>query len=157
MRITKYNTKVNRSTARPELVKEKAFNYSACKRLNSPSAIVTVLNKLFDLENQTDEYVYMLTANIKMDINGIFEIGHGAYDFCHVHTRELFSKALLYGAYGIVLVHNHPSGDPYISCEDEALTKTLLEGCNLLGLKLIDHIVVGHGKFLSFQEEGYLE
>ena len=157
MRITRYNTKINRETSRIELVREKAVNYSSYKKLDSPELVTKALNELLDLQNMSEEYLYMLTLNSKSDISGIFEIGHGTMDACFSSPREIFSKALLVGAVGIILAHNHPSGYSEPSMADFSLTRRIMEAGKLLNVEQLDHIVVGNNCYLSLCEEGILE
>jgi DNA repair protein RadC len=72
-----------------------------------------------------------------------------------VHPRELFKTALLSSAAAIILVHNHPTGDPTPSREDIEITRRLKEAGEILGVKLLDHIVIG-SSYISFVERGLL-
>lgn len=157
MRITKYTTKINRETMRTELVKEKAVNYKAYKKLSNPQLIVNALNDLFDMQNMAEEYIYMLTLNTKSDITGIFEIAHGTIDSCITSPREIFNKALLVGATGLILVHNHPSGYVEASVHDTTLTRRIKESGKLLNVELLDHIIIGDNCYYSFCEDGILD
>jgi DNA repair protein RadC len=73
-----------------------------------------------------------------------------------VHPREVLGPALRIRAAALVVVHNHPSGDPEPSPEDCALTDRLRDGCRLLGLELLDHVVVARDGFVSLRERGLL-
>jgi DNA repair protein RadC len=73
-----------------------------------------------------------------------------------VHPREVFRAAIIAGAAGVILVHNHPSGDPTPSADDRAVTRQLVEAGRLLDLPVYDHVVVGRGSYLSFAEAGLL-
>ena len=73
-----------------------------------------------------------------------------------VHPREVFKTALLSNAAAVLLIHQHPTGDPSPSGEDIAITKRLKEAGELLGLKVLDHIIVGEGEYLSFVEKGLI-
>ena len=72
------------------------------------------------------------------------------------HPREIFRFAIEASANSIVLVHNHPSGDPQPSQEDVRATKQLIEAGNHIGIKVLDHVVIGDGIFVSLQEEGFI-
>lgn len=72
------------------------------------------------------------------------------------HPREIFRFAIEEGANSIVLVHNHPSGDPQPSQEDIRATKQLIEAGNHIGIKVLDHVVIGDGIFVSLKEEGFI-
>ncbi len=80
----------------------------------------------------------------------------GSISSCPANPRELFSKALLCDASYVIVLHNHPSGDPAPSEEDLWITKKLHAAGNLLGIPLLDHIVIGDHRYISFKEEGYL-
>ena len=142
---------------RTELVKEKAVNYKTYKKLSNPQLIVNALNDLFDLQNMAEEYIYMLTLNSKSDITGVFEIAHGTVDSCMTSPREIFNKALLVGAVGVILAHNHPSGYVEASIPDTALTRQIKEAGKLLNVELLDHIIIGDNCYYSFCEDGVLD
>ena len=156
MRITSYNVKINRETKRSELIKEKAVNYSAYKKLQCAEHIVNALNDLLDLQNMAEEYMYLLTLNTKGDITGIFEISHGTVSNCLVSPREIFNRALMIGATTIILVHNHPSGYPEPSHDDILLTERVKKAGELIGIELLDHIIIGDKCFISFRKEEIL-
>ena len=73
-----------------------------------------------------------------------------------VHPREVFKAAMLANAAAIVLAHNHPSGDPTPSPDDMALTRRLVDAGRLIGVDVLDHIVIGDGRHVSFRERGWL-
>ena len=156
MRITKYTTKINRESMRTELVRERAVNYKACKKIDSPQLVVNAMNDLFSLQNMAEEYIFMLTLDVKVNITGVFEIAHGTVDSCVASPREVFNKALLAGATAIILVHNHPSGNVEVSAEDIAFTKRIKEAGKLLNVELLDHIVIGDDCYYSFNDAGIL-
>jgi DNA repair protein RadC len=79
----------------------------------------------------------------------------GGYDRDVIDPSPVFASALLSGCAGLVLYHNHPSGDPNPSAEDLAVTKRIDDGCKLLGLRLADHLIIGtRGRYCSLQERG---
>lgn len=156
MELTSYNMKINRKTNRSELIKEKTLDYSTCKKLQSPELIVEALNNLLDLQDMAEEYIDLLTLNRKNDMTGIFEISHGTVSNCLVSPREIFSRALMIGATGIILVHNLPSGYPEPSREDIRITERIKKAGELIGIELLDHIIVGDKCFISFRKEKIL-
>lgn len=81
-------------------------------------------------------------------------VAEGVEDGCLVDPREVFSVALATGASGLVLAHNHPSGDVKPSEDDIALTERAVEAGRLLGIWVVDHLVVGAGRYLSMAERG---
>lgn len=85
------------------------------------------------------------------------DISTGSLTASIVHPRELFNPAIKESAAAMILVHNHPSGDPTPSREDIDLTKRLRDAGELLGIKILDHIVIGDGRHISLAEMGYLK
>lgn len=73
-----------------------------------------------------------------------------------ITPRELFIEALQKNAVSIVLMHNHPSGDPTPSREDILITKRILDAGALIGIELLDHIIIGNNQYMSFREEALL-
>jgi DNA repair protein RadC len=73
-----------------------------------------------------------------------------------VHPREVFKTALISNAAALVLIHNHPSGDPSPSSEDIAITRRLKEAGDLLGIKVVDHVIVGTDGMVSLLERGVM-
>lgn len=84
------------------------------------------------------------------------EISHGTLSSALVHPREVFAPALLRRAAAVVVAHNHPSGDPEPSADDRTTTRRLQRAGRLLGIELLDHVVIGAGRFVSFLEQGWL-
>ncbi len=80
-------------------------------------------------------------------------VTRGLLDSSLIHPREVFRPAVGEGAAGIILVHNHPSGDPTPSAEDRAVTKQLAEAGRALGIPILDHVVVGAGAYASLADE----
>jgi DNA repair protein RadC len=83
-------------------------------------------------------------------------VTRGTADTSLVHAREVFREAVREGASGVILVHNHPSGDPRPSPEDRAVTQQLHRAGNVVGIPVLDHVIVGDGRFVSMAEEGLL-
>jgi DNA repair protein RadC len=83
-------------------------------------------------------------------------IADGGLTTVTVLPREAFAPVLREGVPGVVFVHNHPSGDPEPSRDDVNLTRTLCEAGGVLGVRVIDHVIVGHGRYASFAERGLL-
>ena len=74
-----------------------------------------------------------------------------------VHPREVFKPAIKKSANSIILIHNHPSGDIKPSKDDILITNRLIESGNILGIKVLDHLIIGDGQFLSFKEKKYFK
>ncbi|PIY60668.1 hypothetical protein COY95_00600 [Candidatus Woesearchaeota archaeon CG_4_10_14_0_8_um_filter_47_5] len=80
-------------------------------------------------------------------------ISVGTLDAAIIHPREVFKEAIKNSTHAIILIHNHPSGDPNPSPEDEAITRKLVSGGNLMHIQLLDHVIIGNSSYYSFKEE----
>lgn len=87
-----------------------------------------------------------------MILTSVFEISHGTVNMSVLTPREVFQKALLANAVGIVLLHNHPSGDCTPSKEDINVTKRLMEAGDIIGVNVLDHLVIGRPGHFSLKE-----
>jgi DNA repair protein RadC len=84
-------------------------------------------------------------------------VTRGIVDASLVHPREVFRAAVAESASGVILVHNHPSGDPAPSLEDRAVTRQMAAAGKALGIPVLDHVVVGHGRYASLAALGELQ
>ncbi len=114
-----------------------------------------VFNTFGFLRHETKEYFFALHLDGKNRICCIDEVSIGSLNQSIVHPREVFKTALLSSASAIILIHNHPTGDPTPSREDIEITKRLKEAGDLLGVRLLDHIIIGD-TFMSFSNKGLL-
>lgn len=151
MRITLYRSELDENKHNV-LVKENACNYQA-ESLSTPQSVADMLNNVFRLNRQAEEHVYMTALNTKGRLLGVFEISHGAASQSICSPREIFIRALLCGAAGIILAHNHPSGDVTPSKEDMAVYGNIKEAGKMIGVNLLDNIIVGD-TYYSFTEQG---
>jgi DNA repair protein RadC len=104
-----------------------------------------------------DERVIAVLLDVKQRPVAERTLAFGDAMGCAVSVRAVFALAVREGAVGIVLVHNHPSGDPTPSDEDRALTATLVSAGRVLGLPLVDHVIVGRSNAFSFLDAGLLD
>ena len=102
------------------------------------------------------EHFFVVFLNIKNRVLGIETISIGSLNQTIVHPRELFRNAIKKCAASVILVHNHPSGDPEPSSEDVKVTERILKAGEIVGINVLDHIVCGDGKFSSFKELGLI-
>lgn len=109
-----------------------------------------------ELRYQTKEHFMALLLSTKNHVIARAIISVGSLNASIVHPRELFREAIINSAAAIILIHNHPSGDPAPSQEDIALTKQLVEAGNLLNITVLDHVIIGDGKYVSFKEKGII-
>ena len=109
------------------------------------------------LRHGTHEEFLTILLNTKNRVIKTERIAEGSLTSAVVHPREVFASAIVNHAAAILVAHNHPSGDPYPSSEDRHLTKSLEEAGKTLGIPLMDHIVIGDGRYYSFREHGELD
>lgn len=151
MRINFYDTRLS-DDGRTILVKEKAVNYDI-EKADNPKDIVLMMQTLLHMDKLAEEHSYMLGLNNACKIIGIFFISKGTVNGSLMSARELYIRALIIGASMIIVCHNHPSGNAYASDSDIATTNKIREAGELLGIRLIDHIIIGDG-YYSFNENG---
>jgi DNA repair protein RadC len=109
-----------------------------------------------EMRHLTKEKIFLLMLDTKSKMIKDMEITSGTVNSCILSPREILLISLKYEAVNIIILHNHPSGDPTPSKEDIHSTKRLKEAGNLVGIKLMDHIIIGDNKYISLGEEGYL-
>jgi len=102
------------------------------------------------------EHFRALLLNAKNQVIGQEVISIGTLNSSAVHPRELFKSAIKRSAAALILVHNHPSGDPSPSREDVEVTRRLVEVGRLIGIEVLDHLVIGDNKFSSLKAKGLL-
>ena len=112
--------------------------------------------RLFDfLGRETKEHFWAVHLDSKNKMLCLDQVSTGSLNASIVHPREVFKSVLLSSA-AVLMIHNHPSGDPTPSREDIELTSRLKEASELLGIRLLDHIVIGEGRHYSFADQGIL-
>lgn len=122
--------------------------------LTSPGEVANYLMEEMRFYNK--EYFKIVLLNTKNQLISFEDISVGSLNASIVHPREIFHYPIKKSAAAIILVHNHPSGDPTPSREDLDVTKRLVEAGEILGIKVLDHIIVGEGRHLSFKEKGLI-
>lgn len=109
-----------------------------------------------DLRHRNQEVMKLLLLNSKAELIDETNISKGTVNASLVTPRELFVEALKKEAVSMILLHNHPSGDPTPSRDDVLTTKRISECGLLIGIELLDHIIIGNNCYVSFQEENLL-
>jgi len=107
-----------------------------------------------DMRHLTYEQVLLIMMDSKNKILKDLVISSGTVNASIMPTREVFVHAVQYEAVNIILLHNHPSGDPTPSAEDIRVTKRLADAGNLIGITLHDHIIIGDNRYISLKEQG---
>lgn len=135
------------------IVKEGLPDYMADKRINSSSDVYHLFSFL---ANETKEHFIAIHLDNKNKILCIDRVSTGSLTASIVHPREVMKSVMLSSAAALVLLHNHPSGDPTPSREDLDLTKRLKECCELMGVRCLDHVIVGSGSHVSLADRGII-
>src|SRR5206468_5643648 len=123
-------------------------------RIREPEDVARVFrNRLRDL--QVEEF-HLLALDSQSQVLRELMVTRGLLNSSLVHPREVFRAAIAEAAAGIIVVHNHPSGDPTPSAEDRAVTQQLAAAGRLLDLPLYDHVIIAGDRFVSFATTGLL-
>jgi DNA repair protein RadC len=109
------------------------------------------------LRDKKKECFFILLLDSKNRVIREERISEGTLTSALVHPREAFTPAIRESAASLILVHNHPSGDPTPSREDVEITRRLVDGGKLLGIGVLDHIIIGQGRYYSFADQGRLQ
>jgi len=122
--------------------------------LSSPEAVLNFVRvKLSGLTNEAFMVIYM---NVKNEVIEHSILQEGTVDNVAVYPRRIIETALSHHASGIILVHNHPSGNTMPSGEDRVLTQEIAEAANTLDIRVLDHLIVGKDGYFSFMENSLL-
>jgi len=135
-------------------VREDITNYlKTGTRYTAPSQVYETFRFLM---HETKEMFLTLHLDGKNRITCMDIVSVGSLNQSIVHPREVFKTACISNAAAILCIHQHPTGDPTPSAEDIAITRRLKEAGEIMGIKLLDHIIIGDGEYLSFVERGLL-
>lgn len=126
------------------------------ENIDSPEKMVSVVGD--EIKDLANECVLLANLNTKNQIINMSVISQGTISQSLLHPREIFNKAILSNASGVMLFHNHPSGDITPSKQDKDITEKIAFSGELLGIKLLDHIIVGAGnsEYFSFAKESLI-
>ncbi|MEM5831547.1 MAG: DNA repair protein RadC [Candidatus Aenigmatarchaeota archaeon] len=122
------------------------------KKIISPQDVFKLMKS--KLKDYSKEHFYIISLNSRNAI--INEISIGTLNASLVHPREVFAEAIRQRANSIILVHNHPSGDPTPSKDDIKITKKLKEAGKILGIEVLDHIIITRNSYLSFKNKNLI-
>ncbi|HYE11715.1 MAG TPA: DNA repair protein RadC [Patescibacteria group bacterium] len=128
------------------------FELGVDKPVKSPQDVANLLME--DMRYLKKEHMKLVLLNIKCNLISVEEISIGSLNASIVHPREVFNPAIKKSSASIIMVHNHPSGDPTPSSEDIAITARISEAGRLIGIELVDHVIIGDGKYTSMKEKG---
>mgnify|MGYP000846413126 FL=1 len=109
------------------------------------------------MRGEKREHVQMFLLNSKCNVESEYTVSIGALNSAELNPREVYSVAIRRSAAAIILAHNHPSGDPEPSNVDIISTRRIEAAGELVGIKLLDHVIVGYERYVSLRAEGYIE
>jgi len=139
------------------VVKENGGRYDIDKTINNPIAARNLFIEVAELDKRSEEVFVMATIDVRNKVTGLFEVSTGTLNSSLVTPREVFKRAILQNAAGIVLGHNHPSGNTDASSDDINITKKLVKSGKILGVNVVDHIIVGNeGNYSSMKENNHI-
>lgn len=117
--------------------------------IDSPEKIYLLAK---DLQNKKQEHCLAFYLNGRQELLCKKTVSIGGLNFNYLEPREIFADAILLGASSLILVHNHPSGNSQPSDDDLLLTEKMAKVADLLGIKLLDHLIIGQNKYFSIKE-----
>jgi len=123
-------------------------------KISSPNDAAIIMME--EMRYYQKEYFKIILLDTKNNVKKISEISIGSLNSSIVHPREVFHEAVANSASAVILVHNHPSGECEPSNEDIVLTNRLNECGKILGIRILDHIIIGDGVYFSFKDEGLI-
>ena len=143
-----------------EMVAEKVRGYNSDiidKRMNDANNVARFIMETLQSDRMIVEHFYVFLLDTKLKVMGFTDVSKGTLDASPVHPREVFAPAIAVPKVAAVIVaHNHPSGDPTPSIEDIQVTERLVKAADILGIKLLDHVIVGENCWTSLRSEGYI-
>lgn len=128
----------------------------ACEMLQFTCPASIAKYYMEDMRHERQEVMKLLMLNSKSRLIGESDISKGTVNASLITPGELFIEALQKNAVSIIILHNHPSGDPSPSREDRLITERIRQAGDLIGIELLDHIVIGNNCYISFSEQGLL-
>ena len=123
-------------------------------QISAPADVARIL--MPSLRDLKQEVLHVLCLDTKNNVTNQRQIFEGSLNVNIIHPREVFRFAIEEASASIILVHNHPSGDPSPSKEDIRATKQLIEAGNCIQIPVLDHIIIGDGSYVSLKEEGLI-
>jgi len=139
---------------RVALVRDPGYKPARAPQIHTAADVANLVRK--ETGDSPVELFLVLLLTGQHRCSGVHEVHRGTLTNVEVHPADVLRVALAAAAPAIILVHNHPSGDPLPSAEDRALTRRMKEAAKLLGIVVLDHVIVTHDSFASFADTGIL-
>ena len=122
--------------------------------IGSPADVYDLLG--MELGCQDREQFVVVLLDVRHRVLRVHPVSIGELDRTPVHPREVFKPAIRLSSAAVILAHNHPSGDPTPSPDDREVTRRLVEAGQLLGIEVLDHVIIGRGRYASLKEMGWM-
>jgi len=135
-----------------EYLKQKLEEKKYCK--NSKEVYEYLVFSMRDNEKEVFKIIFLDTQNAVIDIETLFK---GTVDSSVIYPREIVKKALDNNATSIILVHNHPSGNLKPNTADEKTTQKIMKSCKVIGVRVLDHIIIGDNNYYSYADAGKIK
>ena len=135
------------------LVRERTIPYES-RNLDNSQAVYDLFRQM--VEDLDREAMWVVCLDTRNRLTCLSQVSLGTLNAAPASPREIMKLALMTNARSLILVHNHPSGDPEPSPEDRAVTSQIKSAARLMDVRLIDHLIVGDGRFYSFADQGGL-
>ncbi len=120
--------------------------------INSPADAAALVQ--YEMSALEQEHLRVLLLDTRNHVLDVVEVYHGSVNMSQVRVGEVFKAAIRRNATAVIVVHNHPSGDPTPSPDDAAVTRALVQAGKLVDVELLDHLIIGQGKYVSMKERG---
>ena len=144
---------VARIKASLELGRRLVIEERQCRgKISSPADIANML--MAEMSTLTQEHLRVALLNTRNEVIDIPTIYIGSLNASVIRIGEVIKPAIIHNAAAFILIHNHPSGDPSPSPEDIQVTRQVKKAAELVDLKLLDHVIIGHNRYVSLQERG---
>jgi len=135
------------------------LQFSKNEKVVSAKIVYEIVTELLSIEDELDrekEHLWAIGLNNQHQIKYIDLVHLGTVNSCVCGPMEIYRRGCIKGVVSLIVAHNHPSGNPEPSFEDRKMTKRLKEAGEILGIKFLDHVIVGQDKYYGFSDEGQL-